>query len=473
MQTDRTRQSLVFQRLGRRKVEARFDGGRVSSDGGSLLLGELDRRTGLLERFARCFVDHRRPELIEHPVLDLLRQRVYGLCLGYEDLNDHDTLRGDALLAAATGKRDPCGESRRRKRDKGYALAGKSTLNRLELTPRTATQEARYKKVVADPERVERFFVEEFFDANKDQRVERLVLDIDPSDIKLHGDQEGKYYNGYYGHYCYFPLYIFCGQSLLVANLRRSSEDGCAGTVDALAWLVPQLRRQWPHVEIEVRADAGFGREEIFAWCEANQVEYVVGLARNSRLVECIASEMAEAQEGHEATGEPTRVFADLQYRTQKSWSRQRRVVAKAEVLPGKDNPRFVVTSHDADRFDARTLYEDEYCARGEMENRIKEEQLDLFGYRTSCNPMVANQLRVWLSAVAHMLIVEFRRTALAGTDLERAQGKTIRVRLLKVGAIVKVSVRRVRVALSSVFPLHEVFTAALRNIQQTYEPQG
>ncbi len=469
MHTHCTSQQLLFQPAGRRKVVADFDAGRVSSDGGLLLLSELEARVGVVNRFARCFTDYRSPAFIEHPVADLLRQRVLALCAGYEDLNDHDTLRDDALFAAAVGKADITGDKRRRDRDKGHPLAGKSTLNRLELTGKAASREERYKKVVARDADIERFFVDEFIDAQGDRPMPRIVLDFDPSDIELHGGQEGRFYHGYYGHYCYLPLYVFCGQHVLMARLRESGIDGCKGTVDALQWLVPLLREKWPETEIVVRADSGFARERIFAWCEANGLKYVIGLSRNSRLQEMIVDDLAAVAARHDETGRSERNFVELRYRTQDTWSRERRVVAKAEQLPGKANPRFVVTNYDAARFDGRTLYEDEYCSRGEMENRIKEQQLDLFGDRASSSSIRGNQLRVWLSAVAHMLMVEFRRTALAGTSLENAQTNTIRVRLFKVGALVRISVRRVRVALSSVFPLQAVWRTALAQIQATW----
>ncbi len=443
----------------------------MSSDGGALLLAETDRLTGLVGRFATCFVDHRAPSRVEHSVEELVRQRVFGLCLGYEDLNDHDTLRDDALLAAAVGKRDPTGAGRKRERDRGHALAGKSTLNRLELTTADATSKTRYKKLVALDEAIERFFVDEFIDRWGDEVPERLVLDFDPTDIELHGRQEGRFFHGYYGHYCYLPLLVFCGEALLMARLRRADIDGCAGTVEALQWLVPQLHARWPGVEIVVRADSGFARDEIFTWCEAHNVEYVVGLARNSRLHAAITDELEQARLLYETSGAPARVFKDLTYKTVKSWMRKRRVVAKAEQLPGKANPRFVVTSYGSKRFDARTLYEQEYCQRGEMENRIKEHQLDLFGDRASCAPMRANQLRLWLSGVAYALMTEFRRTALQGTELARAQTRTIRARLFKVGSIVRVSVRRVRVAMSSAFPLKGVFCMCLANLRSAYAP--
>ncbi len=466
MHTHCTSQQLLFQPSGRRKVVANFDAGHVSSDAGFLLLSELEARVGIIRRFAACFTDYRNPMFVEHTVGDLLAQRILGLCEGYEDLNDHDTLRNDALFATAVGKEDVTGSERVRERDKGHPLAGKSTLNRLELTTECASKNTRYKKIVAMDTDIQRFFVDEFINAHSDQPMPRIVLDFDPSDIELHGNQQGRFYHGYYGHYCYLPLYIFCGQHVLMAQLRRSNIDGCYGTVEALEWLIPLLRDKWPAAEIVVRADSGFARDENFAWCEANRLKYIIGLSRNSRLLEMIVTDLEGVAARHAESGKAERRFVELNYRTLNTWSRARRVVAKAEQLPGKSNPRFVVTNYDVNRFDGRTLYEDEYCARGEMENRIKEQQLDLFGARASSSSMRGNQIRVWLSAVAHMLMVAFRRIALVGTPLENAQTSTIRVRLFKVGALVRVSVRRIRVALSSVFPLQSIWRTALAQIQ-------
>ena len=464
MRTHCTQQHLLFQPLSRRKVVADFSAGPVSSDGGALLLREVDERTGIVARLAECFTDFRYADQVEHSVLDLLRQRIYGLCLGYEDVNDHERLRHDPLLATAVGKADPTGGGRRGKHQ-GIALAGKSTLNRLELAPPEASYHSRYKKVVAAHDELESFFVDEFIDAQGDAEIPRLVLDFDASDIQLHGKQEGRFYHGYYGHYCYLPLYVFCGEHLLLAKVREANIDGCLGTVEVLTWLVPKLRARWPNAEIVLRGDGGFARERIFSWCEENDVQYVIGFARNPRLLERIQSELAAAKELSQTSGRPARLFAELTYRTQKTWSRSRRVVAKAEQILGKANPRFIVTSYREDEYAGATLYEQQYCARGEMENRIKEAQLDLFGTRTSCTKKRANQLRVWFSAAAYVLMTEFRRTALTDTVLARAQSKTIRVRLLKVGARVRISARRVYVQFSSSFPLREVFEQALANI--------
>jgi len=468
VRTDCREEQLVFQGVGGRQVVARFDGGRITSDAGVLLLREVTERTGLLRSFAHCFTDHRAPELIEHTVEELVAQRVLALACGYEDLNDHDVLRDDALLAVAAGKRDATGATRKRVRDRGHALAGKSTLNRLEGTPAAATAAARYKKIVYDGAAIEAWFVEAFLAAHPAPPAE-IVLDLDATDDPLHGQQEGRFFHGYYRAYCYLPLYIFAGDFLLAAKLRRASGDGAAGAVEEVARIVGQLRAQWPGVRIVVRGDSGFARDALMTWCEAHEVDYVLGLARNARLEAAVSLDLALAEIGCAVTQAPVRLYRELEYRTHDSWTRPRRVVAKAEHLPGKANPRFVVTSLAAERWAAAALYEDLYCARGEMENRIKEQQLGLFADRTSTATMRANQLRLWFSSVAYVLVETVRRVGLAGTALARAQVGTIRTRLLKLGALVTVSVRRVVIALSSVFALQRLFAQALANLQRAY----
>jgi len=460
---------LTFQGLGRRTVVAEFSAGRLSSDaGGLLLLREVAERSGLLRRFAQCFRDHRAPEQIEHTVEELLAQRVLAQACGYEDLNDHDVLRDDALLAAAAGKTDPTGAQRRRARDRGHGGAGKSTLNRLEGTPADATATARYKKIVYDGAAIERLFVDAFLDAHPTPPPE-IVLDLDATDDPLHGQQEGRFFHGYYRSYCYLPLYIFAGDFLLCAKLRTADGDGAAGAVEEVARIVGQLRARWPAVPIVVRADSGFAREALMAWCEAHGVDFVLGLARNARLEAALTAELAEARAAAEATGAPARVYKDFVYQTRTTWSRSRRVVGKAEQLPGKANPRFIVTSFAPARWAPAALYEDVYCARGDMENRIKEQQLGLFADRTSTATMRSNQLRLWIASVAYVLVHELRRVGLQGTELARAQVGTIRTRLLKVGGLIRLSVRRVAIALSSVFPLQRLFAAALANVQRAY----
>src|SRR3954454_4873628 len=386
---------LDFPMLGSRQVLADFDGGDISSDGGALLLRQTERLTGIIRQFAACFTDHRDPDLVEHQVEHLLAQRVYGLALGYEDLIDHDDLRRDPLLATVVGKDDPTGKDRRRQRDRGKALAGKSTLNRLELTPVGADKAARYKKVVCRTHDVEALFVTLFLQAHS-RPPERIVLDLDATDDPIHGHQLGRFFHGYHKGYCFLPLYIFCGDHLLLARLRPADIDACAGSVKHLERIVAQLREAWPEVKIAIRADSGFCREEILRWCEDNGVDYLIGLARNTRLVAAIAEELERARQQSEDTKRPARSFAELRYRTRETWSRERRVVAKAEHLAKGPNPRFVVTSLSVEERSARPLYERDYCGRGEMENRIKEQQLHLFADRTSAATMRANQVRLF-----------------------------------------------------------------------------
>jgi hypothetical protein len=439
---------------------ASFDGGRISSDGGALLLRAVDQKLGILGRFAECFDDHRSPEWVEHSVEALLRQRVFGLALGYEDLNDHDDLRRDALLATCCGKSDPTGETRRRERDRGSALAGKSTLNRLEWGVAERAAEDRYRRVAVDSEAVDRFFVDLFLEST-DEAPEQIILDFDATDDPLHGHQEGRFFHGYYDSYCYLPLYVFCGKHLLCARLRRSDIDASEGAVEELSRIVGQIRDRWPEVSILVRGDSGFAREAIFAWCEEQGVHYVIGLARNARLERFLEPALERAEAQCAETGERTRLFEELRYRTLETWSRSRRVVGKAEITDRGPNPRFVVTSLAIDEINAKALYEEIYCARGDMENRIKEQQLDLFATRTSGRLMRVNQMRLWLSSVAYSLIEALRRVGLQDTALANAYCGTIRLRLLKIGARIRVSVRKVWVSLASSHPAEAVFAHA------------
>ncbi len=462
--TQCNQQSFTFHALGRRDVVARFNGGKISSDAGSLLLREAERITGIIRQFAACFTDHRDPDLIEHTVEELVAQRVYALALGYEDLNDHDDLRHDPLLAVLVGKKDPLGRTRGRQRDRGKALAGKSTLNRLELTPVRANAESRYKKIVADRQAVHRLFTEVFLQSHR-RPPRRIVLDLDATDDPIHGQQSGRFFHGYYKNYCYLPLYIFCGEHLLCARLRPSNIDASAGSVKELERIVSAIRRRWPKVEIVIRGDSGFCREAIMAWCEANDVGFVLGLAKNKRLIAEVAAELSEAKAQVEQTGASARVFKDFHYQTLESWTRSRRVIGKAEHLAKGTNPRFVVTSLPVDAFDARSLYEDEYCARGEMENRIKEQQLCLFADRTSAATMRANELRLWFSSIAYTLMAALRRLGLEGSDLAKARCDTIRLKLLKIGAQVRVTVRKVWVSLAEGHPSQGVFEQVYRRL--------
>jgi hypothetical protein len=444
----------------------RFDGGQITSDGGGLLLRETEQATGIIDQFAACFTDHRNPDLIEHSVEDLIAQRIYGLTLGYEDLNDHDDLRHDPMLAVLVGKKDPLGRDRLRDQDKGKALAGKSTLNRLELTPARANADSRYKKITLDRQAVLGLFTDVFLQSH-DVPPRRIVLDLDATDDPIHGHQSGRFFHGYYKSYCYLPLYIFCGEHLLSARLRPSDIDASAGSVKELERIVGQIRKRWPHVRIVIRGDSGFCREHIMAWCEANDVGFVLGLAKNKRLIAEIACALAQAKEQFEATGAPARVFKDFAYQTLTSWTRSRRVVGKAEHLAKGSNPRFVVTSVSPDEMAAQSLYEDEYCARGDMENRIKEQQLYLFADRTSAATMRANELRLWFSSVAYTLLVALRRLGLKGTELAKAQCGTIRLKLLKIGAQIRVTVRKVWVSLAEGYPYRDVFCQVYERLCQ------
>ena len=464
--TQCTQASFGFEAHFRREVVARFDGGQITSDAGALLLRKTEQRTGILRQFTSCFTDHRRSGKVEHKLPELLRQRVYGLVLGYEDLNDHDQLRADPLLAVMAGKRDVEGSERRRKRDRGKPGAGKSTLNRLELTPKEADHTARYKKIVMDESAVDRLLVDLYIQA-QEKMPEQVVLDLDATDDPIHGEQEGRFFHGYYGAYCYLPLYVFAGEHLVCARLRPSNLEASAGSVEEVERIVGQLRRVWPEVKIILRADSGFCREALMQWCEEHAVEYVFGLARNQKLERIIGGELQQAAQEWEQTKKPARVFREFFYRTRKSWSRERRVVAKAEHLDKGRNPRFIVTSLSAEWMEGRKLYEEFYCGRGEMENRIKEQQLALFADRTSTALLRSNQLRLYFSSIAYCLMQALRRLGLRGTEMAKAQCQTIRLKLLKIGARLRVTARKVWVSMSSAYPYAGVFGQAFRNLEE------
>ena len=464
MQTECNPELFGFQDLGRRKVVAGFDGGMISSDAGGLLLREVALATGYLGEFARCFADFRDQRWVEHSVQELVSQKVIGLCLGYEDINDHDLLRYDPLLATLCGKSDPGGENRLHERDRGKACAGKSTVNRLEIC-QGFWQMSRTKRIVAEWPAIEKFLVKSFLTSYR-RRPKQIVLDLDVTATELHGKQEGRFFHGHYDYYCYLPLYVFCEDYLLAAKLRTADVSPAEGVTEELQRIVSIIRSRWKHTRIIVRADSGFCRNDVMKWCEDNGVFYVFGLARNTRLVGKIQKALRRACIEHERTGKPARRFTTFSYRTRRTWSRSRRIIAKAEYTEGKENPRFVATNLPADLYEPRALYEDLYCARGEMENRIKEQQLYLFADRSSCSLLKANQLRLWFTAVAYVLMSELRRRALRGTELQEATFQTIRLKLFKVGALVKVSVRRVLVSLSTGYPYRELFLAAYRAVR-------
>jgi len=442
--TECSQESFHFAAHFSRRVEAGFTAGQVSSDGGALLLRETDRRIHLLGRLASCFSDGRNPEQVEHTVAEMLAQRIYGLALGYEDLCDHEQLRADPVFSLLSGKR---------KLDE--PLAGKSTLNRMELVGRSE----RYHKIGYAAESIDRLLSDLYIESQA-AMPEQVVLDLDATDIPLYGHQPGRFFHGYYDSYCYLPLYIFAGDQLLCARLRSSNQDAAAGSLDEVKRIVAQLRARWPEVKIVLRADSGFCREELMGWCENSRVDYAFGLQRNQRLRRIIGKQMHEAHTLHQATGRAARLFAEFDYRTHKSWSRPRRVIAKAEHLDKGENPRFVVTSLTTDEWPAQQLYEKFYCARGEMENRIKE-QMCLFADRLSTDEMRANQLRLYFSALAYTLVEALRRLALHGTDWAQAQVDTIRRKLFKIGAIVRLSVRRIVLLMSSAYPWKDIYRRA------------
>ena len=455
--TECTREEIRSKAPGRREFVARFDGGEITSDAGGLLLGAVEERRGILKRFAGCFSDHRTPSRIEHTAQELVSQRVLAIALGYEDVIDHTELRHDSLLAALTGKADPT-----------EPLAAPATLHRLELSHPELAAGDRYCKISLDPEAVDELLIDLFLETHDEPPAE-VILDLDATDDPIHGKQEGRFFHGYYDCYCYLPLYIFAGDHLLCARLRTSDRDGAAGSLEELDRIVPRIRAAWPQTRIVVRGDSGFCREWLMAWCEKREgVEYVLGIARNERLSGVIEAELEEARQLHERSGKPERLFKSFDYRTLKSWSSSRRVVGKAEHLERGSNPRFVVTSFTEEEWDSRRLYEELYCARGEMENRIKEQQLDLFADRTSACVMRANQVRLYFSSLAYVLLSELRRIGLAGTKMARAQCGTIRLKLLKIGARVRVTVRKIWVAMSESWPHRELLLHAWHKLRAT-----
>jgi hypothetical protein len=452
--TECNQSSFGFEASGRREIVARFDGGTISSDGGAFLLRQTDKRLNLLPRLAECFLDGRNQVLVDHSILEMLSQRVYGLALGYEDINDHEQLRNDPVFGVLAGREkleDP--------------LAGKSTLNRMELG--TGAPD-RYKKITFWKEGIDEVLVKVFLESYQ-EAPEQIILDIDTTDLPLHGKQEGRFFHGYYDHYCYLPLYIFCGEQVLCARLREANRDAAFGSLVEIQRIVVQIRASWPEVKIILRGDSGFCRNELMSWCEAHQVDFVFGMARNQRLRRIIGAEMHAATEQWKQTGKPARVFSEFRYQTKKTkrggWDRERRVAAKAEHIDGKENPRFVVTSMTSEEWQAQALYEDLYCGRGDMENRIKE-QFSLFADRVSAETMRANQMRLYLSAMAYILINGLRRLGLKATELAQAQVSTIRTKLLKIGAQIRVTVRKVWVSMASSYPWQDLYQQVWKNLR-------
>lgn len=457
--TECIQKDFKFQGLNSRTVVGKFDGGTITSDAGGLLLREAGKKTGIIKQFIECFVDYRKEGYIEHTVGELVSQRVYGIAMGYEDLNDHDELRRDPLMAVLSDKKDPCGNNRKRKRDKGKALAGKSTLNRLELTKEKTAQRDRYKKIVYEGEKIEELFVRVFL-ASRKEEPERIILDLDTTDDRIHGKQEGRHYHGYYGDYCYLPLYIFCGEDILCAKLNTADKGAGKDAVGEVSRIVRQIREHWPQTHIILRGDGDFSKNDLMSWAESEEgVDHIFGLRKNARLLAAIKGEMKEAERLYKETGEKQRIFSEFMYETlNNTWTRARRIIGKAEHLEKGANPRFVVTSLSAEEYpDPQSLYEKDYCGRGDMENRIKEQQLHLFSDRTSTHEMRSNQLRLWFSSVAYMLMVALRRYA-EDTGLEKAQAETLRIKLLKIGAQIYITVRRIVVSMASGYPYQKIF---------------
>jgi hypothetical protein len=452
--TECTQSGFGFEACGSRQIVARFDGGTISSDGGAFLLRQTDKRLNLLPRLAECFVDGRNQLLVAHSVVEMVSQRVYGLALGYEDLNDHDQLRNDPVFGILAGREDL-----------EEPLAGKSTLNRMELG--TGTKD-RYKKITFWKEGLDELLVNLFIESHPSPPSE-IILDVDTTDLPLHGKQEGRFFHGYYDSYCYLPLYIFCGEQVLCARLREANHDAAFGSLQEIQRIVAQIRTAWPTVKITLRGDSGFCRNALMSWCENHGVDFVFGLARNQRLRKIIGAEMHEATQQWNQTGKPARVFREFDYQTRKTkkggWDRERRVAAKAEHIDGKENPRFVVTSLTNEQWPAQALYEELYCARGDMENRIKE-QFSLFADRVSAETMRANQMRLYLSTMAYILVSGLRRLGLKATELAEAQVSTIRTKLLKIGAQIRVTVRRVWVSMASSYPWQDLYQQVWTNLR-------
>lgn len=443
-----------FEACGTREIVARFDGGTISSDGGAFLLRQTDKRLNLLPRLAECFLDGRNQEQVKHSVLEMLSQRIYGLALGYEDINDHEQLRKDPVFGILAGRNEL-----------EEPLAGKSTLNRMELG--AGTQD-RYKKITFWKEAIDELLVKVFVESHE-KTPNQIILDVDTTDLPLHGNQEGRFFHGYYDSYCYLPLYIFCGAHVLCARLREANHDAAFGSLQEIRRIVGQIRAAWPQVKIILRGDSGFCRNELMSWCEGNSVEFLFGLARNPKLRKIIGAQMHEATQQWNMTGKPARVFREFNYKAKKTkkggWDRERRVAAKAEHIDGKENPRFVVTSLTSEQWAAQALYEELYCARGDMENRIKE-QFSLFADRVSTETMRANQMRLYLSTIAYVLVNGLRRLGLQATELAEAQVSTIRTKLLKIGAQIRVTVRKVWVSMASSYPWQDLYQQVWANLR-------
>lgn len=459
MKTECTPKRVNLKALSNKQTVVDFEGGNITSDAGLLLLKEIENTFKIIEQFTDCFKDLRDSRYCKHTLYQLIAQRIYSLCAGYEDLNDHDHLRQDSLYALLVEKSDP----------KAEKIAGKSTLNRLELTPEDASPVSRYKKIVYYDNKIEDLLVDIFLQAFTEAPAS-IILDLDATDDPIHGNQEGRFFHGYYGNYCYLPLYITCNGFVLCSKLRQSNIDASYGSIEELSRIIGKIRQQWPLVNITIRGDSGFSREGIYKWCEENEIDYVIGIARNNRLVENINEELLQAEKKYEETKCETRIFKEFAYEPlKKAWSKKRRIIGKAEHLKRGSNPRFIVTTL---QYDPKAIYEDYYCPRGDMENRIKEQQLSMFADRTSAETMRANQLRLWFSTLAYTFMHILRHEGLKGSGLEKIQCETMRTRLLKIGAHIKISVRRVFISISEGFGLKKVFLQIVTNLKMRHEQE-
>ena len=460
-----TSTSFGFSNIGRKSAIGSFNGHHVSSDGGALLLKEIENKFGIINRFAKCFKDNRNQNFVEHSLNSILTQRIFGLILGYEDLNDHDQLRYDPLFAAAVGKSDIHGKNRANPDDQGKALAGKSTLNRFELSASKDESDDRYKKFDIDLEEASEILTKVFLEKTKAPPLE-IILDIDNTDAKIHGNQEGKHYHSYYDGDCFMPFYVFSGKDLLRATLKTSDIHPMKYVVAEISAVVIKIKEKWPDVKITIRGDSGFCCDELMDYCEKNSIYFLLGLPKNNRLDENVKEELIAVQEEYKKTNEPILKYKEFVHQTLDSWSKPRRVIAKMEQKDKNTYHRFIVTSLPADQIDPKSLYEKIYCPRGEMENRIKEQQLGLFADRMSTHYLKSNQVRLLLSSVAYVFLNLIRERALKGTELASAQSGTIRLKLLKIGVVVTETFRQIRFSFSQSFVYKETFLKVLAYFQ-------
>ena len=457
METECIQNEFEFQYFEPKKMIIKKDSQGESSDGGLVLLMLLEKKYRIISRFSHCFKDLRNPERIIHPLQRLLKQRIYGLCQGYEDVNDHEQWRDDPLLSIACDVTNPG----------GVRLAGKGTLNRMELGSDVATAKDRYKNIRYHSSAIQTLLIDLFMETYTGGQLgpQQIIIDVDATDDPIHGNQEGRFFNGYYDEYCYLPLYMFVDDFPLWAELRTADIDPATGVIPALEIIIGRIRKRWPWTRIILRGDSGFNRPDILSWCEKQfRVYYILGLPKNKRLLRIIGKEQNNVRKACKESGTAERAFTEFTYQTKKSWEQPRRVIAKAEQLPGRANPRFIVTSLDDPHLTPQYLYEGLYCARGDMENRIKEQKLFMYADRLSTQTIRGNQLRLWFSTIAYIFMVLLRKQSYRDDVFSKAQASSLRVKLLKVAARVEISVRRIVIHISSSYPYWNAwFTLQMR----------